>query len=150
MPHSGPAAKPLPILILHRRRWSSHREMLSSVASGLSGGIACLGLPARTLRRTPTTYAVDRGCDSGSRMPGRREQCVELLVFLFLIVPSMAVSFFAVKQGSLGFALVEVATAGIRRRRVSRWASGGGVDFRLPGLQAPARIFVARTMPILS
>jgi hypothetical protein len=43
-------------------------------------------------------------------MPGRKEQCVELLVFLFLIVPSMVLSFFAVKQGSLGFVLVAVAT----------------------------------------
>jgi membrane protease YdiL (CAAX protease family) len=43
-------------------------------------------------------------------MPTRKEQCVELLVFLFLIVPSMVLSFFAVKQGSLGFVLVAVAT----------------------------------------
>jgi membrane protease YdiL (CAAX protease family) len=41
---------------------------------------------------------------------GRREQLVELLVFLFLIMPSTALSFFAVKQGSLGFVLVAVAT----------------------------------------
>jgi membrane protease YdiL (CAAX protease family) len=40
----------------------------------------------------------------------RTEQLVELAVFLFLIVPSMVLSFFAVKQGSLGFALVAVAT----------------------------------------
>jgi membrane protease YdiL (CAAX protease family) len=43
-------------------------------------------------------------------MPGRGEQCVEVLVFLFLIAPSMVLSFFAVKQGSLGFGLVAVAT----------------------------------------
>jgi membrane protease YdiL (CAAX protease family) len=41
---------------------------------------------------------------------GRREQIVELLVFLFMIVPSMALSFFAVKQGSIGFTLTAVAT----------------------------------------
>jgi membrane protease YdiL (CAAX protease family) len=40
----------------------------------------------------------------------RREQWIELSVFLFLIVPSMALSFFAVRQGSLGFGLVAVAT----------------------------------------
>jgi membrane protease YdiL (CAAX protease family) len=41
---------------------------------------------------------------------GRTGQSVELGVFLFLIVPSMVLSFFAVKQGSLGFGLVAVAT----------------------------------------
>jgi membrane protease YdiL (CAAX protease family) len=40
----------------------------------------------------------------------RREQIIEVLVFLLLIVPSMALSFFAVKQGSIGFALTAVAT----------------------------------------
>lgn len=40
----------------------------------------------------------------------RKEQLVEVSVFLFLIVPSMALSFFAVRQGSLGFVLVAVAT----------------------------------------
>jgi membrane protease YdiL (CAAX protease family) len=40
----------------------------------------------------------------------RREQIVEVLVFLFLIAPSMALSFFAVKQGSIGFTLTAVAT----------------------------------------
>jgi len=42
--------------------------------------------------------------------PGRTEQLVEILVFLFLIVPSMALSFFAVKQGNLEFPLVAGAT----------------------------------------
>lgn len=42
--------------------------------------------------------------------PSRKEQLVEVSVFLFLIVPSMALSFFAVKQGSLGFVVVAVAT----------------------------------------
>jgi membrane protease YdiL (CAAX protease family) len=40
----------------------------------------------------------------------RREQIVEVLVFLSLIAPSMALSFFAVKQGSVGFTLTAVAT----------------------------------------
>jgi membrane protease YdiL (CAAX protease family) len=40
----------------------------------------------------------------------RLEQVAELSVFLFLIVPSMALSFFAVKQGTLSFVLVAVAT----------------------------------------
>jgi membrane protease YdiL (CAAX protease family) len=40
----------------------------------------------------------------------RREQALEVSVFLFLIVPSMVLSFFAVKQGTLGFALTAVAT----------------------------------------
>jgi membrane protease YdiL (CAAX protease family) len=34
------------------------------------------------------------------------EQLVEVSVFLFLIIPSMALSFFAIKQGSLNFVLV--------------------------------------------
>ena len=40
----------------------------------------------------------------------RNSQVVEVSVFLFLIVPSMALSFFAVKQGSLSFVLVAFAT----------------------------------------
>jgi membrane protease YdiL (CAAX protease family) len=44
------------------------------------------------------------------RGPGAKVQLIELLVFLFLIAPSSALSFFAVKQGSLSFALVAVAT----------------------------------------
>jgi membrane protease YdiL (CAAX protease family) len=40
----------------------------------------------------------------------RKEQLAEVSVFLFLIVPSMAFSFFAVKQGSLGFVLTAIAT----------------------------------------
>ncbi len=38
------------------------------------------------------------------------EQLVEVSVFLFLIVPSMVLSFFVVKQGTLGFVLVAIAT----------------------------------------
>ncbi len=38
------------------------------------------------------------------------EQLIEVSVFLFLIIPSMVLSFFAVKQGSLSFVLVAFAT----------------------------------------
>jgi membrane protease YdiL (CAAX protease family) len=37
------------------------------------------------------------------------EQLLEVSVFLFLIVPSMALSFFAIKQGNLNFVLTAVA-----------------------------------------
>jgi membrane protease YdiL (CAAX protease family) len=40
----------------------------------------------------------------------RKEQVIETGVFLFLIVPSMALSFFAIKQGTLSFSLSAVAT----------------------------------------
>jgi membrane protease YdiL (CAAX protease family) len=39
-----------------------------------------------------------------------REQLWEVLVFLFLIVPSMLFSFLAIKQGSVGFTLTAVST----------------------------------------
>jgi len=39
-----------------------------------------------------------------------KERLVEVTVFLFLIVPSMVLSFFAVKQGILNFELVAIAT----------------------------------------
>lgn len=42
--------------------------------------------------------------------PSRRDEVVELGVFLLLIVPSMALSFFAVRQGQLPFPVVAVAT----------------------------------------
>jgi uncharacterized protein len=42
--------------------------------------------------------------------PSRRDELIELGVFLLLIVPSMALSFFAVAQGRLPFALVAFAT----------------------------------------
>jgi CAAX protease family protein len=59
---------------------------------------------------------VERGLNS-SKINGKDsaqsswpEPLVEVSVFLFLIVPSMALSFFAVKQGTLSFALVAFAT----------------------------------------
>jgi membrane protease YdiL (CAAX protease family) len=39
----------------------------------------------------------------------RKEQLAEVSVFLFLIIPSMALSFFAIKQGSLNFVLVAIS-----------------------------------------
>jgi membrane protease YdiL (CAAX protease family) len=41
--------------------------------------------------------------------PDRREQIVELSVFLFLIVPSLAMSFLDIRQTSLGFPMVASA-----------------------------------------
>lgn len=40
----------------------------------------------------------------------RTEQLFEVSVFLFLIVPSMVLSFLAIKQGNLGFTITAVAT----------------------------------------
>jgi membrane protease YdiL (CAAX protease family) len=40
----------------------------------------------------------------------RREQVIEVCVFLFLIVPSMLFSFLAVKQGTVSFTLTAVST----------------------------------------
>jgi hypothetical protein len=42
--------------------------------------------------------------------PGWKVQAVELAVFLFLLAPSLLLSLFAVRQGSLPFVLVAVAT----------------------------------------
>jgi CAAX protease family protein len=41
--------------------------------------------------------------------PGRQEQGVEIAVFLFLVVPSMVLSLFAIRRGSLGFTLAATA-----------------------------------------
>jgi hypothetical protein len=40
----------------------------------------------------------------------RTKELAEVSVFLFLIVPSMVLSFFVIKQGSLSFVLVAFAT----------------------------------------
>jgi membrane protease YdiL (CAAX protease family) len=42
--------------------------------------------------------------------PDRRVQAVETAVFLLLIVPSLIFSFFAIKQGTVGFTLTAIAT----------------------------------------
>jgi membrane protease YdiL (CAAX protease family) len=51
-----------------------------------------------------------RGATWNGIAPGLREQAVEVAVFLFLIVPSLVLSLFAVPQGSVSFPLVAVAT----------------------------------------
>jgi membrane protease YdiL (CAAX protease family) len=43
------------------------------------------------------------------KRPSRGVQLIEVSVFLFLIVPSMALSFFVVKQGNLSFVLTAVS-----------------------------------------
>jgi membrane protease YdiL (CAAX protease family) len=48
--------------------------------------------------------------DLGPSSPDRREQFLELSVFLFLIVPSMALSFFVLRRGSIGFVFLAVST----------------------------------------
>lgn len=50
------------------------------------------------------------GNGAGGTRPQRREQCIEVAVFLFLVVPSMALSFFVVHRGMLDFVLVSVST----------------------------------------
>ena len=52
------------------------------------------------------------GSPAGKRRPysERKERFVELWVFLFLIVPSLVLSFFAVRQGRLSFPLIAIAT----------------------------------------
>ena len=51
-----------------------------------------------------------RSSGSAPDGPGRREQVFELLVFLFMIVPSMVLSFFAINRGSVSFTLTAAAT----------------------------------------
>jgi membrane protease YdiL (CAAX protease family) len=46
----------------------------------------------------------------GTRSPIPRQQLAEVLVYLFLIVPSMVLSFFVLRQGNVGFVFVAVAT----------------------------------------
>ena len=55
-------------------------------------------------------YETVRVGSLNSPQPGCKEQFLEISVFLFLIVPSMALSFFAIKQGGLSFSLSAVAT----------------------------------------
>lgn len=40
----------------------------------------------------------------------RREQLIEILVFLFLIVPSMILAYFSIQQRAIGFTLVALST----------------------------------------
>jgi membrane protease YdiL (CAAX protease family) len=49
-------------------------------------------------------------CQQSNHPIDRRKQTIEVLVFMFLIVPSLALSFFVVKHGSVSFTLAAVAT----------------------------------------
>ena len=62
-----------------------------------------------------------------------KEQLVEVLVFLFLIVPSMCLSFLAVRTGNLGFVVTAVATilrdlALVGLVAFFLWRNGEGAD----------------------
>jgi membrane protease YdiL (CAAX protease family) len=48
--------------------------------------------------------------DQSCQTPSRKEQTVEVAVFLFLIVPSMALSLLAIREGLLSFMLAATAT----------------------------------------
>jgi membrane protease YdiL (CAAX protease family) len=58
------------------------------------------------------TTVISNDKDSGENhmLSHRKEQTVEVSVFLFLIVPSMIISFFIVKQGSISFVLVALSS----------------------------------------
>ncbi|MFI5338876.1 MAG: CPBP family intramembrane glutamic endopeptidase [Candidatus Methylomirabilales bacterium] len=48
--------------------------------------------------------------EEGKVQPGRAEQLAEVSVYLFLLVPSMVLSFFVVRRGGLGFTFVASST----------------------------------------
>jgi membrane protease YdiL (CAAX protease family) len=48
--------------------------------------------------------------DEAERIPPKKERIIEITVFLFLIVPSMLLSFFGVQQGGLPFWIVAAST----------------------------------------
>lgn len=58
-----------------------------------------------------TTIArTDKAFGENNARSHRKEQIVEVSVFLFLIVPSMIISFFIVRQGSMSFMLIALST----------------------------------------
>jgi membrane protease YdiL (CAAX protease family) len=57
-----------------------------------------------------TDISNDKGSGENHMLSHRKEQIVEVSVFLFLIVPSMVISFFVVKQGSISFVLVALSS----------------------------------------
>lgn len=63
--------------------------------------------PGGTMEGTPK---IDWTFPEEGAHPPRRVQAVEIAVFLFLILPSLAFSFFAVRQGRVGFVLTAAAT----------------------------------------
>ncbi|MEJ2695454.1 MAG: type II CAAX endopeptidase family protein [Candidatus Sulfobium sp.] len=52
----------------------------------------------------------NRNPDGSAPPAGRREQALELAVFLFLIIPAMVLSFFVVRGASLSFVILAVDT----------------------------------------
>jgi membrane protease YdiL (CAAX protease family) len=57
-----------------------------------------------------TPMASESSKTENDEHPTRREQLFEVSVFLFLIVPSLVLSFFAIKQGAVSFDFTAVAT----------------------------------------
>jgi membrane protease YdiL (CAAX protease family) len=55
---------------------------------------------------------IHNGKDSGEEqvISYRKRQLVEVSAFLFLIIPSMVISFFVMKQGSMSFVLIAIST----------------------------------------
>ncbi len=59
---------------------------------------------------TPTNRAREANAPDVHVRFARKEALLEVLVFLFLIVPSMALSFFVTRQGKVNFAFIAVST----------------------------------------
>jgi hypothetical protein len=57
-----------------------------------------------------TAVNKDKATGENKTFPHRKEQIVEVSVFLFLIVPSMIISFFAAQQGIISFVLIAVSS----------------------------------------
>jgi membrane protease YdiL (CAAX protease family) len=58
-----------------------------------------------------TTKVIEQNQEIGQSVRFRtKEQLLEVSVFLFLIMPSLLLSFFAIKQGSVSFAFTAIAT----------------------------------------
>jgi len=49
--------------------------------------------------------------EKSGRSPSRQQQAAEIAVFLFLVVPSMVLSLFAIRRGNLGFTLARCSAA---------------------------------------
>jgi uncharacterized protein len=63
------------------------------------------------MRITPAQSGdIDMRASALETAESRRERLVELLVFLFLIVPSMCFSFLVIRKGGLGFTVTALAT----------------------------------------
>jgi hypothetical protein len=73
----------------------------------------------------------DRPATQRDSLPGRREQTVELAVFLFLILPSLVLSLFVVRQGGMSFVLTG---------RPDRHALLAGLPRPCPGAPAESQV----------